>query len=76
MTVVSLGSYAADMRTVAQAARRNTHLIVARHKVTGEVQSWHARPRAEAVAYRDGLRGVFSNEWAVKAVPVRRGWWR
>jgi hypothetical protein len=69
------GSYATAMRTVAEQARRNTHLIVATNKGTGEVVSQHARPRREAVEYRDTWRTVLGSEWTVKVVPLRR-WWR
>ncbi len=75
MTVVHLGNYEADLQAAARAARRNTHLIVATHKRTGERQSWHARPRREAVEYRDQQRGTLSGEWTVKTVRVR-AWWR
>lgn len=76
MTVLTFpGRYAADMAAVALAARRNTHLIVARHKRTSEVQSWHARPRREAREYRDLRRETLGDEWTVKVVPLRR-WWR
>ncbi|GAA0720232.1 hypothetical protein Drose_06520 [Dactylosporangium roseum] len=70
MTVLTFPGrdYAADLRTLAVQARRNTHLVVAKHRATGEVRSWHARPRREAVEYRDNLRHVLGDQWTVKAV--------
>lgn len=73
--VFSPANYAADMAAVALAARANTHLIIATHRKTGEVQSWHARPRREARTCRDLRREALGAEWAVKIVALRR-WWR
>ncbi len=67
--------FTTDMQAVADAARRNTHLIVATHKRTGERQSWHARPRREARECRNLRRETLGGEWAVKIVALRR-WWR
>lgn len=75
MTVVQLDRYTVAMAGAAAAARRNTHLIVARHRGTGETMSWHARPRREAVEYRDLRRVTLGAGWTVKVVAVRR-WWR
>jgi hypothetical protein len=73
MTVIPLyADYTRAMEGVAKVARRNTHLIVATNKATGEVQSWHARPRAEARDYRDAMRIVLGDAWMVRAVRVRR----
>lgn len=80
MTVIAFdpraaSRYAEAMRSAVEEARRNTHLVVATNKRTGEVQSWHARLRAEARDYRDSLRVVLGGQWTVKVVPMRR-WWR
>ncbi|GAA2608285.1 hypothetical protein GCM10010399_43910 [Dactylosporangium fulvum] len=74
MTVLTFPGrdYAADLRMLADQARRNTHIVVARHRQTGEARSWHARPRREAVEYRDNLRHVLGDQWVVKAVRRRK----
>lgn len=74
MTVLTLPlrDYDADMRALAAAARRNTHIIVATNRMTGEVLSRHARPRAEAAEYAATWRRVLGSDWTVKAVPVRK----
>jgi hypothetical protein len=63
--------YATDMQAVADAMRRNTHLIVARGPYA-EVLTRHARPRAEAEEYAATWAPLLGPGWTVKAVPVRR----
>lgn len=73
MTVIPFDqSFARAMDGVAADMKRRTHIVVARSLDTGEVRSWQARPRGEALDYRDAQRIMLGDRWKVRAVRVRR----
>jgi hypothetical protein len=74
MTVLTFPhrDYDADMQALADQLRRNTHLVIATNRTTGEVLSQHARPRGDAVEYAATWARTLGPGWTAKAMPVRK----